>query len=129
MPQERDDSQIALRIATASSVFSVIGFLAYTIAADSLKLFDAPPFVELLIKSTVVILSLVFVNGRVRESFTVQNYGQIPFLSTVFFYCITLLIIYVSEILFVIFHLFFASNVSLLQEFKFLLGVGDLSVS
>jgi hypothetical protein len=121
MPQERDDSQIALRIATASAFFSVIGFLSYTIAADSLRLFEAPAFVELLVKSVVVVLSLIFVNSRVRESFTVQNYGQIPFLSTVFFYCITLLFIYVSEILFVIFHLFFASNVSLMQELKIIL--------
>lgn len=121
MNPSRDDSQIALRIATASAVFSVFGFLVYTILVDSLQWFSVPIFSEVIIKCVIVILSVVFANTRVQEAFTVQNYGQIPFLSTIFFYCVTLLIVYMGQILFVIFHLFFSTNINLMQELKFIL--------
>lgn len=125
----RDDSQIAMRIATAAAMFSVTGFLAYSILVDSLHYFSVPPFCEVLIKSIIVVLAIVFVDGRVRESQTVQNSSQIPFLSTVFFYGLSLLCIYVGQIVFICFHLFLASHVNFMSEMRFLMGVGEMSVS
>lgn len=57
---QRDDSQIAMRIATAAAAFSVTGVLAYTIMVDSLHYFTVPPFWEVLIKSILVVISIVF---------------------------------------------------------------------
>lgn len=128
MDTQRDDSQISLRIATATAAFSVVGFLTYTILVDSLHVFSVLPFGEIIIKSLIVVISLIFANPRVRESFALQNYSQIPFLSTVFFYCVSLLILYVGQILFVVFHLFVSTGVSLLSELKFILGISDFSV-
>lgn len=120
---DRDDSQIAMRIATAAAVFSVTGFLAYSILVDSFHYFSVPPLCEVLIKSIIVVLAIVFVGGRVRESQTVQNSSQIPFLSTVFFYGLSLLSIYVGQIIFICFHLFFGNHVSFMGEMKFLMGI------
>lgn len=126
---QRDDSQIAMRIATAAAAFSVTGMLVYTILVDSLHYFSVPPLWEVLIKSVIVVLSIVFAGGRVRESLGVPNASQIPFLSTVFFYGLSLLLTYLGQIVFICFHLFFSSGVSLASELRFLLGVGEVSVA
>lgn len=126
---QRDDSQIAMRIATAVAFFSVTGILIYTILVDSLHYFAVPPFLEVLIKSAMVVLAIVFAGSRVRESASVPNASQIPFLSTVFFYGLSLLLTYLGQIIFICFHLFFSSGVSLASELRFLLGVGEVSVA
>ncbi len=129
MEKQLDDSQISLRIALSAAVYSVIVFFAYSIVVDNLKLFSVAPFFDVLIKCLIVVASLKLSHCRVQESFSVQNWSQIPFLSTVFFYCVTLLSLYVAQILFVVFHIFVSTEVSLMNELKFILWINSFSVS
>ncbi len=121
MEKQLDDSQISLRIALSAAAYSVIAFFAYSIIVENLKLFSVPPFFDVLIKCLIVVASLKLSHRRVQESFSVQNWSQIPFLSTVFFYCVMLLSLYIAQILFVVFHIFVSTGVSLMSELKFIL--------
>lgn len=129
MEKQLDDSQISLRIALSAAAYSVIAFFAYSIIVENLKLFSVPPFFDVLIKCLIVVASLKLSHRRVQESFSVQNWSQIPFLSTVFFYCVMLLSLYIAQILFVVFHIFVSTGVSLMSELKFILWVSSFTVS
>ncbi len=122
-----DDSQIALRIASLAAVYTAIFFIGISILSTFLTPGFLSSFFEVTARVVATIIALGMVHSRIEEARALTNPDPIPFLSTIFFYGITLLLVYLGQIGYVLFHLLVSHNTSFLQEIKFLLGVSSFS--
>lgn len=121
MDDEIDDSRVALGVASRSALYTAAFFIAIAVF---FQYFPNTPFLdwgEVILKCTAVLLALVFVSQKIQEARHIKNRSNIPFLSTFFFYGITLLLVYAGEMIYIIVHLIFADKVSIIEEFKFFL--------
>ena len=55
METVRDDSQIALRIATSSAIITSVLFFIYSALIESAQYFSVSPVLEIFIKSAIVV--------------------------------------------------------------------------
>ena len=129
LTSELDDSQIALRIATAAAMYAAAFFVGISILTTFLEPGFFSSFFEVTARVIATIIALAMAHSRIEEARTLTNPDSIPFLSTIFFYGITLLLVYLGQIGYVLFHLFLSQNASFFQEIKFLLGVSSFSGS
>ena len=74
-----------------------------------------------------IILALMLSHQRIAEAKLIKNPEAIPFLSTIFFYGITLLLVYLGQMGYVIFHIIFIPATSFLSQIEFLLGISSFS--
>ena len=74
-----------------------------------------------------IILALMLSQGRTAEARLLKNPEAIPFLSTIFFYGITLLLVYLGQMGYVIFHIIFVPATSLMSQIEFFLGISSFS--
>jgi hypothetical protein len=123
--EAQDDSQIALRIAGGSAFIVAIFFLGISLLPTSFASIRGP--IEIFAKSLSVVVALVIMHSRIEEAQHIPNRSNIPFLSTFFFYGITLLLVYLGQIGYVIFHLLYVKEARFLAEMQFLLGVDSFT--
>lgn len=126
--EQRDDSQISLRIALRAGCIVTFFFVAISFVQVFIATFPFGGVFEVFAKTFFVLLALILSESCIREAKTLENPENIPFLSTCFFYCITVLLFYVIQIFVVSYHLFFLDNFSLIKELQFLFGVMDFSI-
>lgn len=91
--------------------------------------FLANVYVLLVTKTMTVILVIRFSVGKIMQLKEVEYTGSFSILSSVFFYGITLLILYSAQILYVLQNIFFGDWKSFGDAIHFLFWVSDFSVS
>lgn len=119
--QDLDDSQIALRIATAAAMYAAVFFIGISILGTFLDPGFFSSFFEVVARVIATIIALAMASSRIEEARALGNPDPIPFLSTIFFYGITLLLVYLGQIGYILFHIFLSQQPSFIQELKFLL--------
>lgn len=129
MQKEYDDSQISLRIALSAAVYASVALLFYTIVVNSIHFFRVWVWTEIAIKSCIVVVAVLLSRAKVKEALTLWNPSSVPFLSTFFFYGITLFLLYLGQICYIAFQIFFAVKIDLMNELRFLFWLSEFSVS
>jgi hypothetical protein len=123
-----DDSQVSLRIAVRAAVYTAGMFVIISIFNDlfTTRLYNV--WFDVFLKSLSVLIALALTNKRINEGKLLSNPTNIPFLSTFFFYGATLLIVYLAQIGYIVFQIFYGQSGTFIQTIQFLLGIRDFSV-
>jgi uncharacterized membrane protein YqjE len=124
---ERDDSQIALSIATRAAIYVAIFFVTISIAVTYMSPGFYASLFEIVGRVVAIIVALTLAHPRIVEAKDLQNPEAVPFLSTIFFYGITLLLVYLGQMGYVLFHLIAAPASSIIDQIEFLLGISSFS--
>jgi hypothetical protein len=124
-----DDSRIAMNIAVKTSIFVSVSFFIIWLIQFYLPRLPFDAFIELVLRVFLVIFWLVISKWVLIHVKGVSNVSGIPFLSTVFFYGMTLLMVTVLQLGLIIFHLIFSDVFSFIEELRMLFGIRSFSVN
>lgn len=124
-----DDSQIAMKIAVRSSLFVATSFFILWLIQFYFSRFPFDTIFELLLRIFLVIFWLLISKGVLAYTKDISNTSGIPFLSTVFFYGMTLLVMTILQLGLIIFHIAFSDAFSLMEEIRMLFWVHDFSIN
>lgn len=128
IPHSFDDSQIALRIAVRAALYTAVIFIVISIVDNIFKNSAYELWLDMILKSLGVMVALALTSSRINEAKQLSNPSNIPFLSTFFFYGTTLLLVYLGQIGYVVFQIFFGQPGNFTQTIQFLLGIHAFSV-
>ena len=124
-----DDSQIALRIAVRAAIYTAVMFIIIiSIANTAFGTQRYEMWLDMFLKCMAVLVALMLTTNRINEGRQVANPNSIPFLSTFFFYGATLLLVYIGQMGYIAFQIFFGQSGSFTQTIQFLLGIHSFSV-
>jgi hypothetical protein len=98
-----DDSQIALQVALRAGIYTAIFFVIISIASNFFPDTAHSFLVDLFLKCLSVFIALALVSSSISEVLKLQNPYSVPFLSTFFFYGVTLFLVYAGQIGYILF--------------------------
>lgn len=121
--EEYDDSQIAIRIAFRAAVVATILYTLLFIAGGVFPKIGQIDYLEPILKVLFVVIALRTTTGYLAHAKKLPNNQSVPFLSTVFFYGIMLLLVYLAQIGYLILQTTMGNPSSFLSKLEFLLGI------
>jgi hypothetical protein len=116
-----------LRIATSAAFYTAVFFVAISVLATFLAPWFYENFFEVASRIVAIILALMLSQKRTAEVRLLKNPEAVPFLSTIFFYGITLLLVYLGQMWYVIFNIIFVPATSLISQIEFILGISSFA--
>ncbi len=123
LPTDLDDSQVALRIASHAALLTTTLYIGLFAFSKALPMFADIPFFEIFAKVLLVMLALMIADSRIKLAAHVSTPENIPFLSTIFFYGITLLLVYLAQIGYLVAQTVLGNPSSFVSKIEFLLGI------
>lgn len=96
--QDLDDSQIAIRIAFRAAVVATILYTLLFIVDGVFPKIGQIDYLEPILKVLFVVIALKSTTAYLVHAKKLPNNQSVPFLSTVFFYGIMLLLVYLAQI-------------------------------